>query len=65
MANVIAERDGLVDDMPRDERGYWKPDKEIGAPNPVFSWPPRPRAVAKWVKATCGLTILFTLLWRH
>ena len=37
MANVIAERDGLVDDMPRDERGYWKPDKEFGAPNPVSS----------------------------
>ena len=49
MAERRAERDGLADGMPRDERGYWKPDKEI-APNPVFVWPPKPRAIAKWVK---------------
>ena len=51
MANISAERDGLADGMPRDERGYWKPDKDIGVPNPVFSWPPNPRAAAKWLKA--------------
>ena len=50
MANIHVERDGLADGMPRDERGYWKPDKEIGVPNPVFTWPPKPRAIAKWVK---------------
>ena len=49
MAEISAERDGLADGMPRDERGYWKPDKEF-APNPVFVWPPKPREIAKWVK---------------
>ena len=50
MAHISAEKDGLVDGMPRDERGYWMPDKEIAMPNPVFSWPPKPGAVAKWLK---------------
>ena len=50
MANISVERDGLVDGMPRDERGYWKPDKDIAAPNPVFVWPPKPRAVLGWLK---------------
>ena len=50
MANLCLERDGLADGMPRDERGFWKPDKDIGAPNPVFSWPPKPLEVAKWLK---------------
>ena len=50
MANISAERDGLVDGMSRDERGYWKPNKEIGVPNPVLSWPPKPHEVAKWLK---------------
>ena len=50
MANISAERDGLTDGMPRDERGYWRPDKDIGLPNPVFSWPPKPLEVAKWLK---------------
>ncbi len=50
MANIVAERDGHVDGMPRDERGYWRPEREIGIPNPVLSWPPKPKAVAKWVK---------------
>ena len=50
MANASAERDGLADGMPRDERGYWMPDKDIGVPNPVFSWPPKPREALKWVK---------------
>ena len=50
MANISVERDGLADGMPRDERGYWRPDKDIGLPNPVFSWPPKPVEVAKWLK---------------
>ena len=50
MANISVERDGLADGMPRDERGYWKPDRDIGAPNPVFAWPPKPKAAAQWVK---------------
>ena len=36
--------------MPRDERGYWRPDKDIGLPNPWFSWPPKPRAALLWLK---------------
>ena len=50
MANINVERDGLADGMPRDERGYWMPEKDIGVPNPVFSWPPKPRAALKWIK---------------
>ena len=49
MANVHSERDGLVDGMPRDERGYWRPEG-VGAPNPWFTWPPKPRAAALWLK---------------
>ena len=48
MTNIHSEKDGLIDGMPRDERGYWQPDKEIGMPNPVFSWPPKPVAAVKW-----------------
>ena len=50
MANVNVEHDGLADGMPRDERGYWTPDKDIAAPNPIFAWPPDPKAVALWFK---------------
>ena len=32
------------------KRGYWKPDKDFGAPNPIFAWPPDPKAVAIWFK---------------
>ena len=49
MANVHLERDGLDDGMPRDERGYWRPEG-VGAPNPWFTWPPKPRAAALWLK---------------
>ena len=49
MANISAERDGLADGMPRDERGYWRPDEDI-VPNPWFAWPPKPRAAALWLK---------------
>ena len=50
MANILTEKDGLIDGMPRDERGFWKPDKEIGLPNPVLSWPPKPYELVKWLK---------------
>ena len=50
MANISVERDGLADGMPRDERGYWRPGPDVGAPNPVFVWPPKPAAVAQWLK---------------
>ena len=47
MADVRAEREGLMDGMPRDKRGYWQPEG-IKLPNPVFDWPPKPMTVAKW-----------------
>ncbi len=50
MAEISAQREGLADGMPRDERGYWRPDGEIGLPNPVFAWPPKPAAVMQWLK---------------
>ena len=42
MANILTEKDGLVDGMPRDERGYWMPDKEIAMPNPYSLGRPSP-----------------------
>ena len=48
MADVTAERDGLIDGMPRDERGHWQPEGEK-LPNPVFDWPPKPLKVARWL----------------
>ena len=48
MADISAERDSLIDGMPRDERGYWQPEG-IKLPNPIFAWPPKPVEVAKWV----------------
>ena len=41
MTHASSQKDGLADGMPRDDRGYWQPDKEIGAPNPIFAWPPK------------------------
>ena len=48
MADISAEKDGLSDGMPRDERGNWQPE---GAklPNPIFAWPPKPMEAAKWL----------------
>ena len=48
MADISAEREGLIDGMPRDARGYWQPEGQK-LPNPVFSWPPEPMKVAKWI----------------
>ena len=49
MAETRTEQEGLVDGMPRDARGFWQPEKDIGTPNPVFAWPPKPGAVLKWL----------------
>ena len=70
MVHTSVERDGLADGMPRDERGFWRPDKEIGVPNPVFSWPPKPYEVAIWLKEYLWpLTLIYMvvalLTWRY
>ena len=49
MTNTIPENDGLVDGMPRDNRGHWQPEGGPAPPNPVFAWPPKPLTVVKWV----------------
>ena len=49
MKNISLERDGMADGMPRDERGYWKPEGATVVPNPIFSWPPKPVEVARWL----------------
>ena len=48
MADIRVEREGLMDGMPRDERGNWQPEG-VKLPNPVFDWPPKPVKVAKWL----------------
>ena len=34
MANISMENDGLIDGMPRDERGYWHPERGKGCASP-------------------------------
>ena len=48
MTEISAEREGLLDGMPRDRRGYWQPEG-TKLPNPIFAWPPRPMEAAKWL----------------
>ena len=49
MAEKNSNKDELVDGMPRDRRGFWQPERGTAPANPVFSWPPRPVAVLKWL----------------
>ena len=49
MTNISAERDGLIDGMPRDKRGNWQPEGGANAPNPIFAWPPQPDKALKWL----------------
>ena len=49
MADIRADREGLTDGMPRDERGNWQPEGGTKLPNPIFSWPPKPVEILKWV----------------
>lgn len=37
------------DGTSRDDRGFWQPARGAAPPNPVFAWPPRPVAAAKWL----------------
>ena len=47
MADIRAEREGLMDGMPRDGRGNWQPEG-VKLPNPIFDWPPKPMRMVKW-----------------
>jgi len=49
MASINPEKDGLIDGMPRDERGNWQPEGGTAPPNPVFAFPPKPMAVLTWL----------------
>ncbi len=49
MDNVSTKRDGLMDGMPRDARGYWQPERGTAPPNPIFMWPPKPLPILKWI----------------
>ncbi len=39
----------LIDGMPRDNRGFWQPERGTAPPNPLFTWPPKPGAALKWL----------------
>ncbi len=49
MENLRAERDGLIDGMPRDARGFWQPERGTAPPNPLFAWPPNLLQIGKWL----------------
>jgi sterol desaturase/sphingolipid hydroxylase (fatty acid hydroxylase superfamily) len=49
MTTIAQEKDGLLDGMPRDKRGYWQPEEGPAPPNPLFAWPPKPAAALKWL----------------
>lgn len=37
MATISTENEGLIDDMPRDARGNWQPERGTAPPNPLFA----------------------------
>ena len=47
LGKISMEKDGLIDGMPRDERGYWN----LKAPphSPLFAWPPKPLEAFKYL----------------
>ena len=49
MANISMEKEGLIDGMPRDERGFWHPERGTGPPSPLFAWPPKPVEAFKYL----------------
>ena len=49
MKDASNENDGLIDGMPRDERGFWQPERGTAPPSPLFAWPPKPLKALKWV----------------
>ncbi len=46
----------------RDRRGDWRPENLI-TPPPLFVWPPRPLAMAKWVFGFPGYLLPWNVLW--
>ena len=63
------EKDGLIDGMPRDERGYWHPEEGTPPPSPLFAWPPKPLEAFKylfsfpgylfpWNMIFCGIAVV-------
>ena len=50
-------KDGWVDGMPRDERGYWHPEGGTGPPSPLFAWPPKPLEAFKYLTASSSATM--------
>ena len=41
------DKPGSMESFPRNKQGYWSP--EIGPPSPLFSWPPKPVLVLKYL----------------
>jgi sterol desaturase/sphingolipid hydroxylase (fatty acid hydroxylase superfamily) len=49
MTDINTKKNGLIDNMPRDKRGFWQPERGTAPPNPFFAWPPKPVEVFKWL----------------
>ena len=49
METAGTERKELIDGMPRDDRGFWQPERGTAPPNPLFLWPPKPLMFLKWL----------------
>ncbi|MFM8991792.1 MAG: hypothetical protein ACKOUS_19775, partial [Alphaproteobacteria bacterium] len=46
----------------RDARGDWRPADPIALP-PTIAWPPRPRAIARWLLGFPGYLWPMNALW--
>ena len=46
----------------RDARGDWRPAEPIALP-PTIAWPPRPRAIARWLLGFPGYLWPMNTLW--
>ena len=63
MADADNKRNALVDDMPRDSRGFWQPERGTAPPSPLFTWPPNPVAVLKWLFGIPGYLFPWNLFY--
>ena len=63
MADADDKRNALVDEMPRDSRGFWQPERGTAPPSPLFNWPPNPVAVLKWLFGIPGYLFPWNLFY--
>lgn len=63
MVNKNTEEDKLIDGMPRDERGFWQPERGTAPPGILFDWPPKPVKILKWLFGFPGYLFPWTAIY--